>query len=355
MIINGFEESRQNITFRKRQSMNGMKKTKVYDVAKVIVSLLVVVGHTTRMYTPTGVYVPLNESVFLNYLTEYIYKFHMPLFICISGCIYGYCIDQGKYKNTRLFLLNKVKRLLIPYLFCGFFYVAPIMQLLKIDTMGYWKYCLSGIILSHNARHLWFILALFWIFVLATFMKPLLNSPKGVVVLIVISYILHRYAYSIPAAFQIPAACNYQIYFFIGIFLNRFYEKVENALSKFRYIFMIFPVILVNMFVWNPNQMTNTIYIFMGMTMIMVFSHWCVSLKSNVLNTFLYKCIQKNTFGIYLFHPMIIYVLFYLFGDYDISPYLLSGGIFLISIAVSMIIAYVIRSLHLEILIGESD
>lgn len=77
--------------------MNVVEKSKVYDVVKVITTLLVVIAYVTRMYTPTGVFDPLNESKILDHLTEYIYKFHMPLFVCVSGCVYGYCVEAGKY------------------------------------------------------------------------------------------------------------------------------------------------------------------------------------------------------------------------------------------------------------------
>lgn len=183
--------------------MNVVEKSKVYDVVKVITTLLVVIAYVTRMYTPTGVFDPLNESKILDHLTEYIYKFHMPLFVCVSGCVYGYCVEAGKYQNNKFFLKSKVKRLLIPYFFCGSFYVAPIMQLLRIDTQGYWKYCVSGIILSYNSRHLWYIFALFWIFILAMFVKPLLKSKKGLCIVLLISLLIYQYAYVIPWTFQL--------------------------------------------------------------------------------------------------------------------------------------------------------
>jgi len=60
---------------------------------------LVVIAHVTRRYTGLGVVTPSIHSNLLSKLTGFIYSFHMPLFICITGMVYGYCIEQGKYKE----------------------------------------------------------------------------------------------------------------------------------------------------------------------------------------------------------------------------------------------------------------
>ena len=99
-------------------------RTFVYDMAKILTTLLVVLAHATRMYTTTGAIHPINKSLLLANVTEYIYQFHMPLFILLSGCIYDYCLTKGRYKANINFLIGKARRLLIPYLFfCNLLYV----------------------------------------------------------------------------------------------------------------------------------------------------------------------------------------------------------------------------------------
>lgn len=185
------------------------------------------------------------------------------------------------------------------------------------------------------------------------FVKPLLKSKKGLCIVLSISLLIYQYAYVIPWTFQLQSAASYQIYFFAGVIINHLYDKISGLFKKFRYIAILFPFSLTMMFAWNPNQFTNIIYICIGITMIFVFAQWLTVSKKEILDTFLYNCIRSNSFGIYIFHPMIIYVLFYLFGDYDISPFILSTVIFGISTAGSIFITYVLRKLRLGILIGE--
>ena len=102
--------------------MENSKKVEQYELIKVIAIILVVLAHITRMYTGEGVVNPLNESLILNYLTKFIYSFHMPLFVAVSGAIYYYVkVKLNKYNDNKIFVKNKAKRLLIPYMVFGVF------------------------------------------------------------------------------------------------------------------------------------------------------------------------------------------------------------------------------------------
>lgn len=94
------------------------KKSILYDYTKVVITLIVVLGHVTRMYTGNSVLIPkYSSNVFVD-ITNIIYGFHMPLFMIISGAVYYLCIyDLDKYKNKMEFLKNKIKRLIVPYYF----------------------------------------------------------------------------------------------------------------------------------------------------------------------------------------------------------------------------------------------
>lgn len=45
---------------------------------------------------------------------------HMPAFVYISGFLYAYLyLYKGKYRDGRTFLINKIRRLMVPYLLWG--------------------------------------------------------------------------------------------------------------------------------------------------------------------------------------------------------------------------------------------
>lgn len=99
------------------------------EIMKVITMTLVVIAHVARMYTPCGVISIKNENIVLATLTKFIYSFHMPTFIAISGMVYYICrCKLKKYSNNYKLIKNKTKRLLLP---CIFFYIFNVGRFSK--------------------------------------------------------------------------------------------------------------------------------------------------------------------------------------------------------------------------------
>lgn len=74
-----------------------------------------------------------------------------------------------------------------------------------------------------------------------------------------------------------------------------------------------------------------------------------------VEKTKLYQWVTPNSFGIYLFHAMIIYWLEFIAAPYPINPYLLSIVIFVISLTLSILLTIMVRKLGLGVIIGETS
>ncbi len=332
-------------------------ETLIYDFAKNVAVLLVVIAHATRMYTSRGVITPLNQSELLANVTEYIYAFHMPLFIFLSGCIYGYCINKGKYKNKLDFVRNKARRLLVPYVFVGLFVVVPVMTMLNLSEWNFLEYCMKGILLSLDSRHLWYLLSLFWIFILAMLLRPLLVKSRicrlAVLSLSVALYLVAWKVNFIPEILQFKTTFVYLIYFFSGVVFKYEFELFEKISQKLYFVYLILPVAFVSVFWLNTNGITEKLYSFVGILMTMGISFCVVNWNDSFTNKLWYKMLKKNSFGIYLFHPMMIYTLFYFLGEYNISPYLLTIGVVIVSIIASILITELIRKLRLGVVIGE--
>ena len=93
----------------------------------------------------------------------------------------------------------------------------------------------------------------------------------------------------------------------------------------------------------------KTVY---ALTGIYVFYRSAPWLKA-ITTTRLFDLINKNSFGIYLFHPIIIYLLFYIFGDLPVNPYLLTALVFLTSTAASILLTGLVRRKNMGVIIGE--
>ena len=129
-----------------------------YKMMKFIGILLVVLGHSTHMYTTGWVYEMKVESNFFSFLTKYIYSFHMPLFVFISGGIYYYLkIENDKYSDCIKFINKKIDRLLKPYIIIALLYYLPIRFLLGLEN----KNILKNIILANDPGYLWYIIMIF--------------------------------------------------------------------------------------------------------------------------------------------------------------------------------------------------
>ena len=208
-----------------------------YDLIKVFTTVLVVFGHASRMYTGAGVITPANPSKFLDLCTAIIYAFHMPLYICVSGMVYGFCIDElGKYRDVKKFVLTKTKRLLIPYLFWGIFYVAPIMVIFGFTKQSYLQYAIN-LIIGKDSRHLWFILCLFLIFIVCAIYREIcriFSFNENWIVILLIGLFCNRMANHIPNILCINSLFQYFIWFYLGVLINRYSNRYLNVLISLR-------------------------------------------------------------------------------------------------------------------------
>lgn len=323
-------------------------KSKQYDLIKTITTFLVVIAHATKMYTGNGVVIPAIGSELLSNLTKTIYSFHMPLFMCVSGMVYGMCIDDfGKYNDTKKFISKKAVRLLIPYCVFGLLTVAPVMTIFNFEEESYINYAINGIGLVKNARHLWFIFTLFLIFVICAFCKKIIQNCKPYYVFPVLLIISFLSDY-MPATFQLNMLMYYLLFFYMGYVINKNYEKISKC-CKNPLILLITAIVVLMLFkqgMWIIKVIVAT----SGIAFMFGIVQY-INLK--ICDGKLYGNIKKNSFGVYLFHPMIIYVLYYYFGDLNINPILLCSMIIVITYLISHFATSIVRKLKLGIIIGE--
>lgn len=131
------------------------------DIARMVCIILVVIGH----------YDPADAPAHYNNMRMVIYTFHMPVFLFISGYIY---LITRKEELFKTFITKKVKRLAIPYLVTSVIIIT--IKLLTQDTarvdhpvtaLSY----LKMFYLPEAGYFLWFIIALFIMFIVVFFFK----------------------------------------------------------------------------------------------------------------------------------------------------------------------------------------
>lgn len=142
-----------------------------------------------------------------------IYSFHMPLFMFVSGYVY---MRFRKDTGYGTFLMKKVHRLMIPY-----FVVSTIIITIKLATQGsaYVENPVTALSYLKMFYHpeagyfLWFVWALWWMFVIV----PLFKSRKSLWLLFIASIAIHLWFIIPTKAFALKEASQMLVYFMGGV------------------------------------------------------------------------------------------------------------------------------------------
>lgn len=180
-----------------------MQRLISFDIAKAICIILVVIGHYVPDYSPEW-YVGVHDVI---------YTFHMPLFMFASGYIYMATKRDVPYQS---FLLKKVKRLMVPYLS-----VSAIVITIKLMTEGHayvenpvtWMSYVKMFYLPEAGYFLWFIWALWWMFVIV----PLFKTKQMRFGLFAAALVLHYVPSFLPEMFCLSQFQTMLVFFMLGV------------------------------------------------------------------------------------------------------------------------------------------
>lgn len=297
-----------------------MAKIKEYSVVRNIAILLVVIGHC-NVFADGVVFFSIKYTGWLrtviDFICDFIYDFHMPLFFAISGAVYyANRIYKNKYDTIFEIIKNKFTRLMIPY----FEVLIVLMLPLKI-LMG--EYALSGdgilhilkdIAMFENNGHLWFLPTLFAIFIIFWVIEKILK--KKTIYVLLVSFLLYIISLRIPDKYD--TIIRYLFWFSVGYgfeLVRRKYNKMANGnelmlfiisfvLTLAAYLLPSFRLTIFNVFVTNLTAM-------MGISMTYNFALYAISkLKYDENKTFAF--IDRYSFDIYLYHDIFNFLILYL-------------------------------------------
>ncbi|WP_448789919.1 acyltransferase family protein [Bacteroides graminisolvens] len=189
------------------------------SLAKGFGILLVIAGHfTTVKYAPG----------FYNAFRDWIYAFHMPLFMSLSGFLFAYSLKRSSGQLPFWsFVRKKFTRLMVPY-----FFVSAVIALIKwyfpkgrIVNYGY----LTDLLYMNVggvAVFLWFLYALFLIFLIAA---VFVQFKRGHMAMGVVA--LPLFFMTLPDVFFLSYVKVYLLYFWLGMCLFMAADKKVLRLS----------------------------------------------------------------------------------------------------------------------------
>lgn len=287
----------------------------------------------------------------IDFCVNFIYMFHMPFFMLISGMTYALSYKQNTILNLTK---TKARRLLLPMLMVTLFLSIPFKFI-----SGYWDYTSNkfldiflGQVLLFGNTHMWFLASLFIITIIFTLLyrnnKIKFDSIIFWCILIIISYLgiflSHRGQY-----LGIPGAMKNFIFFTIGFC---FLGKIQNYQSKISHILigwlimLILYTICVKCSYFIP-RLQNIVFVpmaFLGCYNMVATIKYII--KYRFTKTSLYKTLYKNSYDIYLysdpFNYLLILFLIIILGDNVFTENFVSLIAFLIRILFSVILSYLV-------------
>ena len=198
--------------------------------------LCVFLGHAFRIYHDGGWYFHKTQTIFaFDIIDKFIYSFHMPLFMFLSGFLFY--LNKDKIQNAWEYVLKRVKRLLLPFYLAGFLYVLPMICFINPLDKSIGFYYTSFLTLDYT-WHLWFLIDLFILtlfFVLYYFKFNKIN--KYVVLAVLIGINLLATIGPSSCLVRIP---KFAIFFYLGCLFVENKDFIEKTLA--RYIWVILSI-----------------------------------------------------------------------------------------------------------------
>ena len=292
-VNTGTEQHQHTKRYKKRESW--------IDYTKLFACLLIVIGHLLQGLNKANI--TWNEN-FYYYIDKFIYIFHMPLFMCLSGYLYIKYTEINNKKDYVEFIKKKLLNLGIPYVIFYLAYVAINMFFSKsVNSQKGIQDILN--ILTNPIAPFWFLYVLFFIFLFIPIIEYKAKNKTKILIPIFIIFHIFSIFFSVHI-YAINNFMYYIFYFYIGIlFINNRLDKINSKKIVINiilfFIFSIFYCYIYSKEIFKYKIMDlikfplSTYGVFVS---IIVFKKFYKKLENNRVC----KYISKYTFPIYLMH-----------------------------------------------------
>lgn len=284
--------------------------------------ILVVVGHATYydIITPFGgihygtvmTELGIQDTCFHQLsceLTNFIYTFHMPVFIALSGSLFAI----GKKLNVSAFIKKKAKRLLIPFFLVWVCWNIPIKYL-----TGYYNGISMGKLFVQmifpSCVYLWYLECLFFVFILAYFICR--QNEKIQIAIVTLCWFIGLLLYRKYGQYHfLGDPLYYLLWFYVGYRIENIIEwcKTKKFWNSFYALALVLFVILLYVIctIWQIKIIGAVCrYIVSPLFMLLAINYFARIIKGGRVQQFF----SSYSFGIYLYAEPLNYWLLYEFS-----------------------------------------
>ena len=333
---------------------NGMNKEKELrncNFVKTVLMIIVAFYHSALFFGEgqwfTGS--PIHMSVPLSVLCEWMNSFHIHAFTLVSGYLFYFLkYEKGKYKRFCSFVVNKGKRLLIPFAVAATIWVVPIQCLFFDLSIGD---IVQKYVLATSPSQLWFLFMLFDVFVICWLCSDFFDRHFliGMVAVIALWGIGVVGGAVIPNVFMIWTACKYVSFFWIGFSIRKYGSYMLMKIPAIVWIIADIAIFAMTKFISEyDGAIFKLLNMGIGYALNIVGSVMAFVVLQKIADKIkwenkIFNFLIKRSMGVYLFHQQVIYFAIYLLNGI-INPYLHTG----INFAISMVVSLVITSILLR-------
>ena len=321
---------------------------------RALAIFLVVLGHSIILYSSEwNLYETTVSATFVDLLKRIIDIPQMPLFFSLSG--YLFVFTRGKKRGIWHLLKNKALRLLIPYVGIGLCFLLPIRLFVGYPSyrgMGIGAFFLK-LLTANDVGHLWFLPALFCVFVLGEIILSIAEKIPVIrkypaIFLCIVSFALYLEGYRIGFGYPpLLSAYNYLIWFSVGYLLNVYQNSLRKVygIRGVKWALLALNALLLIYWLWADSV---RVLIALGTTALCVLNAYGAMPEKSCS---LMEKIDRNSFGVYLFHSPLIYIIFATIPN--AHPAIVVFVNLVVFGAVAFGLTELIRKTKLKVLIGE--
>ncbi len=240
-----------------------------------------------KMYS--SLYYTTNQCILINIA--------MPMFVVVSGYLFSHLIKRDKYSTFKDLVLNKCKRILLPYFMFGIILMAATNNFHPLE------------LLRGNYWHLWFLPMLFWCFIITWLINklPFSSILSWNILMLISSFLLALLPSFAPQIFGLQGLSFWFCWFYLGWFLDLYSNRITQAMSQFSlvwiFIFVYLAITIVAPTSYGDNHwysQLSQICIIVSLWYIVRNINWSKYKISNHIILF-----SNCSFGIYIVHYLV--------------------------------------------------
>ena len=295
------------------------------DNLKGLLMLCVVLGHFCEQYELT--------HPNLKYIIFFIYLFHMPCFIYISGYF------------SKKYSFKKNSKLIYQYIIFALIYLSIVNRFPGINIKFE---------ISRTPWSLWYLISLFYWRTIAHFIKTP-NIPFTITLSFIFAIFVGCFK-NIGDYFSLARTIGFFPFFLLGYYSNELTLQKIRKINKPLIILAIFVILLCTYFIVSTNwiplnfQWSSKSFYELGIDnihgiiykiVLLILEILCCIILINIMpqEKTIFSMFGENTITIYGFHTSIVFVITYFIKDVTYK-----GSIYLLVLTLTFVTAFILSS-----------